>query len=323
MPISLVAAQDHIERWQKKLAQSRAPYRQFWPKFLFRHEDIGNAASVLKSGVLLSRASAGEAGFENIAAEDIVNANIRAHDFARLYFRPRTPTQFHIEGIRRVAEYYHGVHAPVLAMFVFSADRVLVRPGTQFSDGNMQSPQTSLGDNGNFFSGIDFESVYHSFPLTDENKAAVVRARCAEVLVDSPLPLDGHLCAVLCRSSAERNYLLHLLGPEVAAKFARRIYVHAEPGIFEKRWAYVDTVDALADGFAFTFHARSDGSPCDFKVKIYSEAKMLYSGKADGADLSKRWRAPYNLHRGTYGFEIMLDGVIAYRADHFFDELPF
>lgn len=323
MPISLVDAQVHIEQWQKKMAQSRAPYRQFWPKFLFRHEDIVNAASVLRSGVLLSRTSASETGFENIAAHDIVNTNNRAHDFARLYFRPRTPTQFHVEGIRRVAEYYHGVHAPVLVMFVFSADRVLVRPGTQFSDGNMQSPQTSMGNDGNFFSRIDFESVYHSFPLTDNNKATVVRARCAEVLVGSPLPLDGHLSAVLCRSSAERNYFLHLLGPEIATKWAKRIYVHAEPGIFEKRWAYVDTVDALADGFAFTFHARSDGSPCDFKVKIYNGANILYGGKADGADLSKRWRAPYNLLCGSYGFEIVLDGVIAYRADHFFDELPF
>lgn len=99
--------------------------------------------------------------------------------------------------------------------------------------------------------------------------------------------------------------------------------MHAEPSIFEKRWAYVDTVDAVADGFVFTFHARSDGASCDFRVKIYYENGIVYAGKSDKADLSKRWRAPYDLHRGLYGFEVILDGVMAYRADHFFDELPF
>lgn len=323
MPISSLEAQAHIEAWQQKLAQSRAPYRQFWPKFLFRHEDIGNAVRVLSSGVLLSRTDGLRVGFNNIAAPDIVNSNAVAHNFSRLYFRPRTPTQFHIEGIRRQNEYYHGAHAPVLVMLVFSAERVLARPETGFSDGNMQSPQTSYGNDLLFFKGIDFESVYHSFPLSDQNKNSIVRARCAEVLARSPLPLDGHLSAVLCRSPAERNYLLHLLGPKDAAKWAKKIYVHAEPGIFEKRWAYVDTVDAVADGFVFTFHSRSDGAPCDFRVKIYEGASVAYAGKADGANLATRWRAPHVLHRGSYGFEVTLDGVMAYRADHFFDELPF
>jgi hypothetical protein len=222
-----------------------------------------------------------------------------------------------------VDEYYHGVHAPVLVMFVFSADKVLTRPGTRFSDGNMQSPQTSSGGDYNFFRGVDFESVYHSFAMDDLNKAKIVRSRCAEVLANSPLPLDGHLSAVLCRSSAERNYLLYLLGPDMAAKWAKKIHVHAEPGIFEKRWAYVDTVDAVANGFIFTFHARSDGELCDFKVRIYSDEKVVYAGKSDRADLSKRWRAPYDLRPRSYGFEIILNGVRAYRADHFFDELPF
>jgi hypothetical protein len=128
---------------------------------------------------------------------------------------------------------------------------------------------------------------------------------------------------LLCRSPAERNYLLYLLGPDGAAKWAKKIYVHVEPGIFEKRWAYVDTVDAVADGFVFTFHSRSDGAPCNFQVKIYEGTTIAYAGRSDSANLSTRWRAPYFLHRGLYGFEVTLDGVKAYRADHFFDELPF
>lgn len=58
MPISLAEAKAHIEFWQQKLGQSRAPYRQFWPKFLFRHEEVANAVRILDSGFLLSRTEA-------------------------------------------------------------------------------------------------------------------------------------------------------------------------------------------------------------------------------------------------------------------------
>lgn len=321
MAASIECVREHKGHWEKKLQQSRAQYRNFWPRYLFRHEAIENAISIIGAGALLSRNEA--AGYLNIAAPDIIAQNDRAHAFARLYFRPRTPTQYHIEGIRKRVEYYHGVHAPVLVMLVFDAEKILTRGGTQFSNGNMQSSSTMVGETDDFLKAINFEDVYHTFPVSDEDKHRVVRARCAEVLANSPLELNGNLVAVLCRSSAERNYLLHLLGAAQAEVWAKKIFVHTESGIFEKRWAYVDTVDASSDGFLIGFHPRADGRSCEFDARVYRNDELIHTGVGRDADLSKRWRVPFRLGPGVFRFEIDLDDAAAYRATHLIDEMPF
>jgi hypothetical protein len=61
----------------------------------------------------------------DIAGAVVIQNRDRAHQFARLYFRPRTPTQFHIEGIRKSGDYYMGyTHAPTLVMLIFDSFNV-------------------------------------------------------------------------------------------------------------------------------------------------------------------------------------------------------
>src|SRR5690606_37955341 len=95
----------------------------------------------------------------------------------------------------------------------------------------------------------------------------IIRCRCAEVLTPSPLPLDDSLQAVMCRSAAERATLLHYLGNE-EGRWADRIQVYAEAGLFESNFAYVDTFDANSEGVAFTFHSRRDGAPIETQVLL-------------------------------------------------------
>ncbi|WP_081008649.1 DarT ssDNA thymidine ADP-ribosyltransferase family protein [Xanthomonas arboricola] len=150
MPIAQGRAEAHVAEWVRGLSLSRAPYRQLWPRFVFRHEEISNAVRIIKSGSLLSRAQA--VGYRDVAAVDIVTSTERAHAFSRLYFRPMSPTQYRIEGIRRPSEVWHGAHAPVLVMFAFDAVSVLSRTGTQFSNGNMQSAESSYDFTESLFS---------------------------------------------------------------------------------------------------------------------------------------------------------------------------
>jgi hypothetical protein len=128
----------HIAEWEKRLSIPFQEYRAKWPSRLFHHAALENAALILRSGRLLSRLDSEGVRAVDIAPTGLIDHRTRAHQFARLYFRPRTPTQYHIEGIRKPSEYYQGKHAPILAMFVFDASHVLALPGVRFSDGNMQ-----------------------------------------------------------------------------------------------------------------------------------------------------------------------------------------
>jgi len=149
---SLVA--EHIACWEARLANPLYGHRGKWPARLFHHALIENAVSILKSGCLLSRSGSNNIRVLDIADQEIVSGRDRAHDFARFYFRPRTPTQFHVEGIRKAGDFYRGdnrTHAPVLVMFVFDAKAVLTRYGTRFSNSNMQLLSTTDGDTEGFF----------------------------------------------------------------------------------------------------------------------------------------------------------------------------
>jgi len=321
MPIAQGSADEHVARWTRILNESRVPYRKNWPGFLFRHEEVGNASRIIRSGQLLARSEA--VNYTDVAAADIICTTNRAHSFARLYFRPMSPTQFRIEGIRRPAEVWHGAHAPVLVMFAFDAASVLAAQGTNFSDGNMQSPDSSQGDDELFFSGIDFRDVYHVGSFTQEHRERIVRSRCAEVLAASPLTLAGKLRAIICRSPAERTYLLDLIGAEAALSWGRLIVSHTEPGIFENKWAYVETVDVSSLGMRIKFHPRQDGDVCDIAVRILNGADQVWHGMKAGASMSVVWNVNTELAPGSYRCEIKVDGSLAYSAVHLIDELPF
>lgn len=321
MPIAQGSAEEHVARWTRALGSSRAPYRQNWPKFLFRHEEVGNASRIIRDGRLLARSHA--AGYKDVAAADILATTNRAHAFARLYFRPMSPTQFRIEGIRRAEEVWHGAHAPVLVMFAFDAVSVLSSSGTGFSDGNMQSPESEHGNNSEFFSGINFSDVYHVGAITSEQRERIIRSRCAEVLAESPLDLTGRLRAIICRSPAERSYLLDLIGPEASERWGRFIRSHTEPGIFENKWAYVETVDVSGDGVRIKFHPRQDGAACAISVRIKRGEVVIWNGSVAEANMALVWTVTTHLSPGVYRCEIAVDGSMAYSAMHLVDELPF
>ncbi len=124
----------HIASWRERLAKSGGrPYRQNWPGRLFHHAPLENAVEILTSGNLLSRTASAGARKRDVADPNVIATTTVAHDFVRLYFRPRTPTQYHIEGIRKTTDLLRpDVHAPVIVVFVFEALAVLSRPDISY-----------------------------------------------------------------------------------------------------------------------------------------------------------------------------------------------
>lgn len=310
MGISEARHQAHVIEWVKKISN----YRKKWPKNLFRHEPIQNAMSILRSGALVSRNDAAGRGILNndIAPEEIIQSRDAAHASVRLYFRPRTPTQFHIEGIRKPADYYMGRHAGFLVMLVFDSKAVLTMNNTMFSSCNMQSPYSQVLDGDLGFDALDFEGIYHdqSYPSDDEK-----RKRCAEVLANSPMSLDETLKFIVVRTDADVATLKFLLIRDGLAHFVSRIRKSHSTGVFFERYTAMDFVDA-APG-RVNFQLKGTYSTGMIKTELIAfndlnhETRILYSGSLSPL---KRYYVEHQLPAGNYRLVFNLEDCFAHES---------
>ncbi|WP_366788491.1 DarT ssDNA thymidine ADP-ribosyltransferase family protein [uncultured Brevundimonas sp.] len=317
----------HVAEWEERLSAGYYNYRAQWPSRLFHHAPLENIAQILRSGFLLSRNDS-----NNIRAVDVADATVlanrtRAHAFCRFYFRPRTPTQFHIEGIRKTAEYYNGVtHSPTLGMLIFDAASLLQSPNVRFSDGNMQSNGTLDGDGEAFFQTINFSKVYHEGAIGGDS--SIITARCAEVLAPSPLEIADKLRAIICRSHAERAFLIDLMGGE-GDQWHPRIRVSDDLRVFEKKYTFIERVSLDQGGLLFSMSPRPDGA--DVVVRVQVEAADGTIPVAFGPGPLKPfppyaqqlWRIQGRLEPGYYRAKVWLENCLAFSGTLVQDDLPF
>lgn len=196
-----------------------SPFKQkMWPRFAYHFTDVVNAVSVLQSQKLFSREYALEHGLmknDNASRDVISHTANNIEKYVRLYFRPRTPTQFYNEGfqVKRKQQALHA-NCPVPVFFIFKLPELLARPDVQFTDRSLALKQvvpryhTPLE-----FSQLPFEDIYQEGPLiglTSDQKKVITGRKQAEIIVPESLDLDD-LKVILVRSVAEKETLLNLL----------------------------------------------------------------------------------------------------------------
>lgn len=320
MKVSRAQLIEHVKRWASDPSHAQTPWI---PKFAYHFTDIANAAEVLQTGELLSRNEAVRRGLmhNDNASPQVISRTPAAHsDYARLYFRPRTPTQFHNEGIRPPSErHFDGAHCPVPVFLVFDLVETLCLNGVLFSNGNMAASQVEFTDSATFFGSIPFDLVYHARPIESSlNNRQVVFHRHAEVLAPGALSLDT-LSWVGCRTHAERESLLHLLGP-ARSKWERKTSVVAQR-LFYKSGCCVEAVFVGNDSVQFTLHI-----PSNWKVRAQFELLAPTSGRR------WRWESPSwsstilnlalrDLEPGT--MELRIEDCLAYVSQVRPAEVPF
>jgi hypothetical protein len=98
----------------------------------------------------------------------------------------------------------------VPVFFFFDFVSVLAADESSFSNGNIASNRALIRNDDAWFQSIPFDDVYSDGGM-GSRVADLTFSRHAEVLVPNALPLNPHLKMVCCRSTAERQTLLHLL----------------------------------------------------------------------------------------------------------------
>lgn len=318
MALSEAFVAAHIRHWQAQLNQPWYNHRRYWPECLFHHAPLENAAAILASGMLRSRNDPNNPRPRDVAAREVNAAREHAHDRVRLYFRPKTPTQYHIEGIRKSGECRFGdeTHAPVLVMFILNAQHILSMPDTQFCDRNMQRGDAIPGDTEAYFADIPFAKVYHEGPTGGDE--AITYHRCAEVLPRSPLDLDHCLKAVLFRSEPERDTLLTLLGRD-RARWAGRCYVSDALKASEKRYSFVQEIGMTREGVTFLLNPRFDGLGVKISIQVWNGTGQFVVRfdhlNLPAASPQGRWIYNHAFDDGLYRVRVEIEDHLAYDAN--------
>ncbi|MBN1139358.1 MAG: DUF4433 domain-containing protein [Anaerolineae bacterium] len=314
--------QRHIETWASRLGSL-----DWWPRFVYHFTDVRNAVRILQSGHLYSRSEAEQRGLMIVdnASPEIIDQTRPEHlQYVRLYFRPKTPTQYRNEGIRPFNQrQLGGAHCPIPIYFCFDALSVLALDESEFSDGNMGSPRASHSGERDFFLSIPFHLVFHNRWFTPDERDEVIFRRNAEVLVQTSLPLDSTLRFIACRSAPERQTLLQLLPADLRQQWEARIRL-GEQGLFERKWTYVEEVVTVDDNLIFRFNPNTL-TPGPFNVSFsYSEMGTAparsWTGVQARLDNSLYVRVP-DANRGIV--TLHLDRALAFTGLVTFEEIPF
>lgn len=307
----------HIQHWQAQLNQPWYNHRRYWPECLFHHAPLENAAAILSSGMLRSRNDPNNPRPRDVAAREVNAARAHAHNRVRLYFRPKTPTQYHIEGIRKPGECRFGdeTHAPVLVMFILDAQRILTMPNTQFCDRNMQRADAVPSDTEAYFSTIPFDKVYHEGSTGGDE--TITYHRCAEVLPQSPLDLEYCLKAVFFRSEPERDTLLNLLGGH-RGRWASRCHVSDALKVSEKRYSFLQEIGMTREGVMFLLNPRIDRRGVKISIQVWNDAGQFVV-RFDHTDLQAapaqgRWIYNHAFGDGLYRVRVEIEDHLAYDA---------
>jgi hypothetical protein len=317
MALSPAFVDAHIARWEAALNLPYYPHRKSWPSLLFHHAPLDNAVRILTEGFLRSRNDPANSRPSDVAGEGVIDTREDAHDWVRMYFRPKTPTQFNIEGIRQVGECAFGenAHAPILVMFGLDAKSVLTQQDVIFSDRNMQLSSAITGNSPEHFSSIPFEKVYHEGSYQD---STIKQHRCAEVLAPSPLDLSTTLSAVYFRSEPERDTLLNML-PEQGARWRTRCHVSSGLKVFQKRHTFVQEIGLTPAGVVFAMNTREDRKNISIRITVHDMngqclINFIHSSHAAKPTSADRWIYERSLENGLYNVEVFLEDHLAFRG---------
>ena len=293
--------------------------RRWWPRWLFRSDHVENAAQILNTDKILSRARAEKSQLiihDSGSDSHIGQLTDQQRDYVRLYFRPRAPTQYANEGIRPRAAIEYEAHMPVPVYLLFSV-RLLEYSGVEFTRGRL-AIDTPIGESHEFLSSIDFRDVYHDGPVAGYRRPTILNARHAEVIVDGALELD-HLKHIVCRSSAERKTLLHLLTDETRLRWSQRMIVdEGRRRLFYKRGTFLQDVVLDRDRLTLQFYAntyREYRGPFDVRAVIETETGKLVGEVSDYIVDAQPLVFRLNPPQEEYVVRITMNGDLAHAAE--------
>jgi hypothetical protein len=275
MAISRARARRHIEEncgRLKQFAQNRN-----WPRFIFHTTQVECAVAILRAGCLLPRGEQ-EQVIHDVANQGALWNNPGAHNFVRMYFRPKTSFHLSTEGIKCLGDpYRRDRQMSIPITLVLLAEQLLATDGVGFVYGNFARGGADPGYDEKFFDQIPFNKVYHDQPLRRDELEEVQNLRMSEVVFKGPLPLKDILHSIICRTPFDRQTLLYLLG-DASDQYAPSVRTEQLTGsIYLHKELYLREISFAGEELVLRFHTpvrEPKDKKYHVKVTQYDAAKV-------------------------------------------------
>ena len=203
--------EDVLKRQKKFLANEIS----WWTDYLYHFTDVHNVVSILYNGWIYSRsqAIANHTMVNDNASRAVIEATRNENKgYARLYFRPLTPTQFHNEGYKPVEVRKTDINAncPIPVFLCLGVNETLQLPGTKFAERGISGLHNDIKEGLEEFQKLEFSKIYHDGWFLPEDRE-IIEYRQSEVIREGGFPIWLLLKWIICRTQAERETLLFLL----------------------------------------------------------------------------------------------------------------
>ncbi|RMH12722.1 MAG: DUF4433 domain-containing protein [Gammaproteobacteria bacterium] len=308
----------------------RRSERRWWPHFLFHYTDIRNAVRILQDGTLYSRLQAEQMGRMAISSgspDVLAGTSLHIQDCVRLYFRPKTPTQYHAEGVHSAQSLarsrFPNAHCPVPVFFLFDAAAILSRPDTQFSDRGLGGADYRLGSTLDDLKALPWQQIYHQGRIDPEVSREIIARRNAEVIVPQQLDLND-LRFIYCRSDAEKDTLLHLLPPALRRRYQSKIVASNRSELFFRQRTFIENATLLADRIYLRFSPDTT-CPGPFHLRLDLTTSRTWTQERTDFTLGPSYEYNIQFKRplSQYWVRVFLDDHLIY-ANVFEElEIPF
>jgi len=241
----------------------------------------------------------------------------------RLYFRPKTPTEYRSEGMRPKGQRELGAHCPMPVFFLFNSDQLLTREDCRFSNGNLAAFGTPLFSTAAELAALDFKRIYHVGQIPNQDRT-IIHRRNAEAIIEKELDLSS-LEYIFCRSPAEKETLRHLLPAAISSRWNKKILVESKSDLFHRKWTFVETVELSSS--QLTLHFSPDTwTPGPFDLEIQTLdliASRPYHHK-ERTTVSGIRRFRFAREFNHFEVKVELDGDLAYQNQYRNDDdIPF
>ncbi len=308
--------------------------RRWWPQFAFHYTDIRNAVKILSEGKLLSRARAEQQQKITVSsgsAEVLAGTNFNIKDCVRLYFRPKTPTQFYAEGVhsqKTLSESkFPDAHCPVPIFFLFDLPSILALPQSSFSDRTLAGQNYRLMKNAQDLKNLPWQQIYHTEWIdwnNPEMAREIIAHRNAEIIVPGELDLSG-LKFIYCRSEAEKDTLLDLLPTQTRRKYRDKIVASNRSELYFRKRTFIERASLMNSSVSLYFSADTE-APGPFCLRVEIEENQKTFVQENPLFLLE---PPYNyilkfpqiLH--PYRLRVMLNNALVYQNTFVNFDLPF
>jgi len=227
----------YIEKYLSENIHKRFVYelkkqRSKWSGYVYHFTHLTNAIEIIKNRQIASRNQAIKISKFSDAAGSVVNRRHDAHDYARFYFRPQTPTQFYNECLGKdymsdkfsQAQNLGLPKCPIPIFFKFSIDEIFNNQSDKcfISNGNLQTNWARIGSVREMFNKFDFDDIYSTIQTTsDGDWRTYINKSQQEFLVKDMFDFsDIHNYEILVRNSSDLLQLKHHLRdyPEIIQK---------------------------------------------------------------------------------------------------------